>query len=368
MKIAHFTDNQCKGGAETTLLELALYQKKQGHDVSIIHHQNDYLAKSCENYGLRELRIPRYDLFKSIYTLPLYAFWLYRYLVKFRFDVLHSHLFGSITGNALACYLLQIRHVGTLHDVYMVEDRPSLIWLLKLSLLFKTELICVSNDMADYYRKRLGFLGKSVQVNRNGVLISEAVPKGEADSLRDSLGMSASTKALIAVGRLVPLKRVDKIIKSFSLINVESKRLIILGDGPERKPLMDLIYSLGEEDNVLMLGEVTDVDKYLSLADVFIQFSETEGLSKSILEAMASGLPCIVSDVGGNSELVREGFNGSILPISIDDEELSVKIFSILMDSTIKLSMSRNSKEFVASEFSYENYQQRYVQIYESIK
>src|SRR5262249_29781586 len=95
---------------------------------------------------------------------------------------------------------------------------------------------------------------------------------------------------------------------------------IVVGDGYLRERLMEQVRSLGLTDHVFMLGFQRDVRPYLLAGDVFVLTSHREGLPLSILEAMACGLPCVVSNVGGNAEAVAHNVNGFVVNDGSIDE------------------------------------------------
>jgi glycosyltransferase involved in cell wall biosynthesis len=112
----------------------------------------------------------------------------------------------------------------------------------------------------------------------------------------------------ISVGNFTPFKDYETTLKALSLIKLhKSFYFLIIGDGPGRNDLKNLVTHLNLNDNVLFLGKIEDVYTYLKISDVFIHSSRGEGLSNAILEAMFAGLPIIATDVGGTSELVYSG-------------------------------------------------------------
>lgn len=121
---------------------------------------------------------------------------------------------------------------------------------------------------------------------------------------------------LISVSRLAPEKGIDVLLRAFSELskNFPAVALDIVGDGSLRADLAELTKELGLSDSVQFLGNRSDVADLLTQADIFAMTSRQENHSVAILEAMRAGLPLVVSDVGGNSESVREGLDGHIVP------------------------------------------------------
>lgn len=129
-----------------------------------------------------------------------------------------------------------------------------------------------------------------------------------------------------------------------ALCNKPSIHLVICGDGEEKETLFNLSRELGIESQIHLLGNRSDMKELYALADVFVMASYREGLSRSIMEAMASGLPCIVSDIRGNRDLIENGKNGFVFtPLSTHDfitawnKLLSSDIGSIEKNNLVKI-------------------------------
>src|SRR5699024_8493553 len=126
-----------------------------------------------------------------------------RFLQEQEIAALHSHLYGPVTAAAPACRLAGIRHIGTLHDVYVVAERAARIRLLQLAALLGTRLVCVSRDMEAFYRARARFGLKAMQTIYNG---TRSQPSTGSPDLRHSLALAESDLVITCVSRLVSLK------------------------------------------------------------------------------------------------------------------------------------------------------------------
>ena len=130
---------------------------------------------------------------------------------------------------------------------------------------------------------------------------------------------------LISVGRLDENKNNKTLIKAISLISDKNVQLIICGDGEKKQELITYSDELGIQDKVHFLGNCENMIEMYAIADVFVMASYREGLSRSIMEAMASGLPCIVSDIRGNRDLIKNEINGFLVSAN-DARDFSEKI------------------------------------------
>ena len=120
----------------------------------------------------------------------------------------------------------------------------------------------------------------------------------------------ARDTVLISVGRLDKNKNNSTLIKAVALCNNQSVHLVICGDGEERDFLSNLARELGVGPQIHFLGNRSDMKDLYAMADIFVMASYREGLSRSLMEAMASGLPCVTSDIRGNRDLIQNGKGG----------------------------------------------------------
>lgn len=360
MKIGQFIDTDNIGGAETMLARLSISLSKQGHEVVVFHFGNEYLEEICKKHNIKNVIIPFHKLYKSIVTVVFFSLKFAQLLKQHNIDILHSHLYGPITGAFLGTFLFRIPHIGTLHDVYMVQERAGRGLLLRLAQFTKVKLISVSNDMRSFYQNYIPFC-KTVNTIYNGYdREQEMLP---TDDFLAQLKNDNDT-IIVTVGRLIPLKRqIHQVSELSSILKGNNTKLLIVGNGPDYQSLKNLIQEKGLNDKVLLLGERNDVQSILDIADIFILASESEGLSCSIIEAMSAGLPCIVSNVGGNRELIINNKNGYLFQL-YDQDQFREAVMRLINDADKRKKMGRESKEIVLHKFSMEIMTQNYIQAY----
>ncbi len=364
-RIGVFIDTFNIGGAETVAINLCReLLKEPDYQPICIHFDADAIAERCNQYGIPQLSAPARQYYKKTTTLPLFAWQFHRFLRWHQIDVLHSHLFGPIVAAALATWMSRIPHIGTLHDTYTIEERPARVHLLRLAALLKTKLIAVSRQMEDYYRSRGGFSQSAFVTIYNGVSIN--MPFGERrDSIRKTLGIEDKEVVIVCVARLVKLKRHDLLIQAVrqiaSTLNIH---LVIVGDGPEREELDQLVRQQTSAHKITFLGERDDVADILTAADIFTLTSDTEGLSCSILEAMAAGLPVVATNVGGNFELVTEGQNGFLVN-KRSTEQITKKLQQLSESPILRKELGRESLGIARSRFDWSTTFSLYKQLYD---
>ena len=364
IRVGLFIDTYNIGGAETVVLNLGKQLlKESGYEPVVMHFNSDVIKEKCQQFNIPEVSIPAIKYYKKIHTVPVFSIILKKFIQQCKIDVLHSHLFGPIIAGSLAAKLANIPHIGTLHDIYTIEEKPARIWLLKLASLLNTKIITVSQQMEGFYKSRGNFKAEKIKTIYNGVAISafKNLPKKD---IRQTLNIDKEEIVIVCVARLVQLKRHDVLIKAFSKINSNQKnKLLIVGNGPERQQLEALVKTLSLTDNILFLGERNDIPEILNESDIYTLTSDTEGLSCSILEAMAAGLPIVATNVGGNSELVIEGKNGFLIEMG-SIEKTAIKLQDLIEANEIRLSFGAESSKIVSNLFNWEETFDKYSNLY----
>jgi glycosyltransferase involved in cell wall biosynthesis len=187
----------------------------------------------------------------------------------------------------------------------------------RISSYLSSTTVCVSNAVRNALVNVYGFRPGKTIVVLNGVSTSNySASKTNGAVVRTRLDIDPEEFVLVCAARLVEEKGIDVLIRAVSRVVRQGVpcKCIILGDGPLREQLQQKVNLEGLWDYVFFEGFQPDVRPYLQAASAFILTSYLEGLPISILEAMASGLPCIVTNVGGNAEAIENGVTGLVIP------------------------------------------------------
>lgn len=363
MRIGLFIDTFNIGGAETMLLDIAALLLEHQHEPVLLHFGNSWLEEFAQKHQLEQHTLPHHKLYKKTLTLPLFALKMAPVLKSLQLDCLHTHLFGSITGMAAPARIAGLRHVGTLHDVYTIEEAPKRAYLLKLAAFLKTHLIAVSSPMYDFYRKTCGLSPQDLELIPNFVPSNNYI--NERQQQRSLLGLDDSTLAIVSVGRLVALKRFDLVIQAAQELvrQGHNMRVFIVGGGELERELQQQIEMHKLQKIVTLLGERKDVANLLAAADIFVLASDTEGMSRSILEAMATGLPVVATDVGGNCDLVEPEKNGLLVPAN-DAQALAAALAGLLVDENKRRVMGTTSLQKAQGNFGADSFYARHMRAY----
>ena len=364
MKIAHFIDTRTYGGAESLVIRFCRRTLESGDIFVALHFGENKLVDKLAEYDVQQVILPNEKYYKSTKTLPIFSWSLRKILQDLKIDVLHSHLYGPICAGALSCWHSGIRHIGTLHDSYTILEKPSRAWILKLASVLDTHIVSVSGEIQNAFLKTVDIPMHALSVIHNGTDIMPGISRSRKTELRDKLGISDDNKLVISVGRLTPIKGYNVLLEAWKNLPDRGKRkLLIVGEGPEKTNLLKQCNDENISDSVIFSGFRDDVSDLLSISDLFVLLSHSEGLSCSITEAIAHGLPCVVTDVGGNSEIVQNHVNG-ILVKPGDIDSASEAIDKILGDNKLAMALENNSRRIALENFNEELMLEQYWDLY----
>lgn len=323
--IAQFIDSMDPGGAEEVVVNLSRGMVDRGYPVTIFHFGNPSLQARIAQEGFSFCELGN-QYYKSILTLPMFVVRFCRILREHKIDVLHAHLLGAIFAGAFSARLARIPFIGTIHDTYSLHEsslHPKyLAWASKSG----GRLVVVADSMQREVAKSCGLKTCAVDRIYNGIRL-ERFCSSDRPRDRDTIVQ------VVTVARAVAVKRLDLLLEVIARIEPDLEfRLVVVGDGPLLSGLQDKAVELQVDNKVKFLGHRTDVPKILANSDIYTLVSDSEGLSMSLLESMAAGLPSVVTDVGGNGELVSDSESGYVAPAG-DVEALS-KYLTLLINSS----------------------------------
>ena len=235
-------------------------------------------------------------------------FKLTRLLRRLRPHVLHTHNPSPHMFGMLAAPLAEVPVLVHTKRGRNYPHKPRAVFVNRVAALLTDCIVPVSEAAAEVARRVERVAPRRIRVIRNGIDLSE-FPARKDDQSRQP-------RRAIHVGRLIRLKDQFTLLRATRLVvdRCPDFGLDIIGNGPERDALLALSKELKLEPNVRFLGFRKDVRELLPAAEFFILCSLSEGISISILEAMAAGLPVVATRVGGNGEVVEDGKTGLLVP------------------------------------------------------
>ena len=287
-----------------------------------------------------------------------------------KYDVINTHfaLPSGPTGVFLS-RLFKIPNVLSMHggDIYdpTKSFSPHRHWLLRKAVKFvlshSTHLLAESRDVKaralEYYNVR-----KEIDIIPWG-LKQPSFKKLD----RVKLGLSTSDFLLITVGRLVKRKGLDYLLQALAKTQKPDIKLLIVGNGPEKERLESLAATLKITKRVVFIGHVSEDRKfqYLSVSDLFVLPSLHEGFGLVFLEAMYCGLPIVTTNMGGQTDFVRHGRNGVLVPVK-DANALARAIAMLTDNCNLRKRMSINNRADV-QQFSISSTCERYERLFEDV-
>jgi len=272
---------------------------------------------------------------------------LSRLLRREKISVLHTHHVGALIYGVPAAVLSGVKGIiHTEHSHDALDDNPRLRVLLRLLARRASTVVCVADEVASYLEGVVGVPRGKLQVLRNGV-DTELFRPGLADEPLWS-GPVVGT-----VGRLDPLKDHLTLLRAFRLLveRVPNIKLVIVGDGPLRGELEAASRGLGIGDKVAFLGRRSDIARLLRGMHVFVLSSVKEGLPLALLEAMASGIPVVATNVGGVPQVVQDGHTGILCPPG-EPFELAQSINQLILDEELRRRVAANARSLVEHSYS----------------
>jgi glycosyltransferase involved in cell wall biosynthesis len=291
------------------------------------------------------------------------------HLVRYRrrLDLVHAH--GALSPGTIALggtllqlpCLVTVLGTGPAGDLARLERKP--LGGIRRRLLARVAHFAALSDEARSELLALGVPPARIFALPNGVDLDAYRPAGEAErrQLRERLGLSRGGCLATFVGRLHPVKDVDTVLEA----TARSPRLslAVVGDGPERRRLEARTDALGIGDRVTFLGQSSAVPDILRASDLFMLSSHGEGMSNALLEAMACGLPCLVSrSVGGARELLGDG-RGMLLADG-DAAAWADAVERVASDEALRSAMGAAAASFVARSLSLQAAADRLVHAY----
>jgi glycosyltransferase involved in cell wall biosynthesis len=190
---------------------------------------------------------------------------------------------------------------------------------------------------------------------------------GNRSELRQTLNVPMDRPLVVSIGRLAEPKGYSHLLAALALIPPEERPLtLIAGDGPERADLERQARVLGLGHDTRFLGNRRDVPALLAAADVFVLASLWEGLPLALLEAMAAGLPSVVTAVGGNPEVIDNGESGLLVPAA-DEPAFAAALRRLLRDPEQRRRMGQAARKKFNEQFSLRRFVETHENLYEAI-
>lgn len=360
MRLVHVVESLDRGGLERMVCELAQAQCQEGAQVSVLclFHAGT-LAAELEAAGIRVSAVGKRS------GLDLLAIWrLRRALRAIAPDVIHTH-------NAVAHYhcvaatrwLRRCPIINTRHG--MGSGAGSRLERRYRSSLARTACVVAVSQYSGAHLVRQSIVPPALlRVVPNGIRVDRFARQSRRQA-RASLGISEDALVVGSVGRLTWAKDQSVLLKSMARLAPchPQLRCVLVGDGSLRNDLEREVMALGLQGRVVLLGDRSDVPDLLPALDVFALPSRTEGYSIALLEAAASGVPAVVTDVGGNREIVQPAVTGVVA-----GTDFAAALETLLADAALRRRMGAAARDWAVTQASVQGMTRRYAQLYGSLQ
>jgi len=257
------------------------------------------------------------------------------------------------------------------------SDRRARFAVQRLMTRYTDAVFAVSGQLKADLVRHVGIPDTAIEVLYNGVDLGRfgrgatqdaGGPADSRETVRREWGVEPDALVIGSVGRLVAVKNYALLLRAFAAAGLAARRghVVLAGEGAERAALVDLAGALGIRDRVHFLGHREDVHRLLPALDVFVLPSISEGMSNTLLEAMAAGVPPVASDVGGNAEIVRNGVDGRIFK-SGDEPALVRELVALDASAPLRAALGAAARARVQSAFDIRAMVDRYERLYERV-
>lgn len=355
LKIIHVIQGIVVHGAEKMLVDMAIYQKKAGNDVIVVsqysRQENEY-EKMLDDAGIRTVYFGKPLGFNFKHMLELT-----RFMKKEKPDVVHTHLHAAVYLLPYYMYNRKCAKVHTVHSVATYELGKAHRLLQGFAYRFLGVVpVSISDSVKKSMTAEYGSLKDPPVIYNSIIRSSFCLPKVRHDHF-----------VFINVASHTDVKNQALLLKAFA--NVVDRRdflrLRLVGDGPNRKTLERLANELKISEYVEFMGIRHDIPLLLASSDAFVLSSDTEGMSLSLLEAIAAGLPVISTDVGGSRDIIKNGESGFIIPVG-DQNAMSEKMELLAVECEMCRKISEHNREY-SKKFDFEVMNEKYIKLYHSL-
>jgi sugar transferase (PEP-CTERM/EpsH1 system associated) len=364
LKILHVIHSLSVGGMENGLVNIINGSPERfEHEICCVTEADDFITRVKHP-------IRYYELHKREGNDLSLVLRLKRIFQESKVNVVHTRNWGAFDGILAACLTPGITVVHGEHgrdssDPNGLNSRRN---RMRRWLSFRVrKFIAVSNDLQRWLRDIVGIPPEKILLIPNGVN-TQRFKRFPDSTLRQELRIGPDEFLVGCIGRLDPVKNHAGLIRAVERLKDEgtSIRVLIVGDGPERASLEQQIASFGGTLRPILAGNRGDVERFYGAFDLFVLNSSAEGMSNTLLEAMASGLPVVCTAVGGNLELVSDGISGKLVPVA-DDGSLAQAIKLLISRGDLRHQYGTEAKEFVSRNHSLEGMVQKYLWLYDSL-
>lgn len=362
LKIMHLLYSLDTGGMENGVVNLCNRLDPDRFEPSVcVLHGGGVLENRLDRRRVGLVEIKRH--FGNDPTVPLRLAWQLR---RRHIDILHTHNWVTLVEGFTAAKMARTPTIIHGEHGYPLEQRPRNVrvqsWLWPRA----RQITSVAGPLADGMAQLVGYPREQIHVIPNGVDTERFRPLDTPrEQLRLEFGLPPQGLLLGVVARLDPVKNHAGMFEALAELGRSGLdvQLVLAGEGPIRDQLEQRSRELQIDDRVHFLGNVPEVERLFCALDVFVLNSHLEGMSNTLLEAMACGLPVVATAVGANPDLVVDGETGCLVPPD-DPATLGRTLARLAADPAQRAAMGENGRRRIEQHFSVQRMVDDYNDLY----
>jgi sugar transferase (PEP-CTERM/EpsH1 system associated) len=369
IRIMHVVDHLGNGGLENAMANLIEHMDPARFEHVVYAVRK--LGPIAERLAKSQIRVVCHRKRESDSRIQIAA--LARAIREIRPDIVHSRNWGAVEAVVAARWVGSPAVVHSEHGLEAgadVREPRRRIWFRRLVYELAHRVMSVSYHLRDLHARRTGFSAQRITVIHNSVNQERFAPDAAARaSVRKELAIGEDEFCIGCVGNFFPVKDHMTALRALEGLDAERIRwrLLLMGDGPERAKLESFAAAHpGWKQRVTFLGASGRVPELLNGLDVYVLPSISEGISNSLLEAMATALPVVATATGGNPEVVVHGDSGILFPVG-DAARLAGELRLLRASEERRRELGPGALRRVREEFSMESMVGKYTELYESL-
>jgi len=354
------------GGMETQMVEVVnrLSSQFNFYIISLID------AFACKSRINQSSAISYFTLNKKSDHFQVSCFKLFIIFKKIKPDVVVTFNFGAIEGILAAklCRVANIVHFEHgFHSTEVKKRKARRIWLRRILFILADQVVIVSTGLFDLAKKEWWVPENKIKKLFNGV-DNTKYSRLNHNNLKSIYGFSDDSILIGSVASLTPIKNQSRLIDIFNFISKQEPKvfLVIAGEGPEKANLLEMIRSSKLDKRVILMGRVDNTPEVYRLFDIFTIMSLSEQTPISILEAMASALPIVSTDVGDIKQMVAEENKKYIFRAS-DDRQAIEAFQELIQNSELRARIGQANRQRVVQCYSLSSTVQAYRNLFEGV-
>lgn len=333
----------------------------KGHKVDVAFNIEQEVKPEINDMGCKIHQLPLQRSPLKVDNLRAYRM-LKDIIISEEYDLIHTHTPVASALVRLVCRNLNnVRVFYTAHGFHFYNGAPLKNWLLYYPIekwLSKYTDCLITINEEDYNIAKNKFKAKDVRlVNGVGIDLNKFNPlsKEDKNKLKIEYGFGENDFILFYAGEMSYRKHQDFLIKVLDNIKykISNIKLLLAGKGDRLAEYEEMVIKMGLEDKVIFLGFRKDIHKLLQISDIAVSSSRQEGLPVNVMEAMATGLPLVVSNCRGNRDLVKNDVNGYVIDLD-DVDNFADSIYKIYSDEVLYNKFSKASLDLI-EKYSLEN-------------